>query len=219
MKNSKIRMIILAVASVILIVSLAIGGTLAWLTAKSDVLTNTFTIGQITMTLDEADNTSTSDGRTVTGNEYKVLPGDTIVKDPTLTIDADSEDCYVFIAIQNNLPVAATGKIGFEIENFNADLTEVDTIAAKNVTIYAYKYNSTDEDDSFITPDGTSIVIFDGIEFPGDIDSSVYDNLVETVNSITTGKTIKIAAFAHQATNSDYDTAKAAAIAFFNTKF
>lgn len=76
-------------AAVLLVVGVAIGGTLAWLTAQSDTVTNTFTTSDINITLAET-----------TGNEYKMIPGHTITKDPKVTVTAGSEDCYLFVKLE-----------------------------------------------------------------------------------------------------------------------
>lgn len=68
-----------------------IGGTLAWLTDKTAPLTNTFTIGEINITLTET-----------TGSEYKMMPGGIIDKDPTVTVLQGSEDCWLFIKIEES---------------------------------------------------------------------------------------------------------------------
>lgn len=77
----------LAVASVILVGG-AGAGTLAWLTADSDIVTNTFKDSDIEVTLEET-----------TGNDYKMVPGWVIDKDPVVTVEANSEDCYVFLKV------------------------------------------------------------------------------------------------------------------------
>ena len=63
-----------------------VAGTLAWLTAKSDVVTNTFTTSDIKVELKET-----------TGTEYKMIPGYTISKNPKATVLAGSEECYLFV--------------------------------------------------------------------------------------------------------------------------
>lgn len=65
-----------------------VAGTLAWLTAKSDVVTNTFTTSDIKVELKET-----------TGAEYKMVPGYTIGKDPKATVLAGSEECYLFVKL------------------------------------------------------------------------------------------------------------------------
>lgn len=80
-----------ALLAVTLLVGSAIGGTLAWLTSKSDSLVNTFTIGNVAITLEET-----------TGNDYKVPPGVPVAKDPKVTVTAGSEACWVFVEIQES---------------------------------------------------------------------------------------------------------------------
>lgn len=73
-----------------LIFALGIGATLAWLTATSDTVTNTFTTSDINITLAE------------TTTDYKMVPGHTIAKDPTVTVVADSEPCYLFVKVEKS---------------------------------------------------------------------------------------------------------------------
>ena len=66
-----------------------IGTTFAWLTAKTDPLTNTFTVGDINITLTEGD-----------ALDLKMIPGRTITKDPKVTVKKDSEACWLFVKIE-----------------------------------------------------------------------------------------------------------------------
>ena len=68
-----------------------IGGTLAWLTAKTEPLVNTFTVGDVDIALEET-----------TGDTYKMLPGCTIAKDPTVTVTKESEDCWLFVEVDES---------------------------------------------------------------------------------------------------------------------
>lgn len=69
----------------------AVAGTLAWLTAKSDVVTNTFTTSDIKVELTET-----------TGTNYKMIPGYTITKDPKATVLTGSEKCYLFVKLEKS---------------------------------------------------------------------------------------------------------------------
>ena len=73
----------------------AVGGTLAWLTAKSDVVTNTFTTSDIKVELKETKGETAADGKT-----FKMIPGYTIEKDPTAKVLAGSEECYLFVKLE-----------------------------------------------------------------------------------------------------------------------
>lgn len=67
----------------------AVGGTLAWLTAKSAVVTNTFTTSDIKVELKET-----------TGTQYKMIPGYAIEKDPKAKVLDGSEDCFLFVKLE-----------------------------------------------------------------------------------------------------------------------
>lgn len=89
---------VLMFASVALIASTVLFGTLAYFTDKESIA-NTFTVGNIDITLDEAAvneyGEPTGSDRTSDGNEYKLVPGRTYVKDPTITVVKGSEPAYV----------------------------------------------------------------------------------------------------------------------------
>ena len=77
------------VLALALIVGVAGGATFAWLTATSDTVTNTFTYGDINITLAES-----------TGSDYKIIPGVNIGKDPKVTVKAGSEACWLFVKVE-----------------------------------------------------------------------------------------------------------------------
>lgn len=80
--------LVLALAMIVVCV---VGGTLAWLTDKTDPVKNTFTYGDINITLAESDNL-----------DLKMIPGYTIAKDPKVTVKAGSEDCYLFVKVEKS---------------------------------------------------------------------------------------------------------------------
>ena len=89
-----------------LALALGIGGTVAWLTDKTDPVVNTFTVGDINITLAET-------GTTNNAKNYTFVPGDTLAKDPKVTVTAGSEDCYLFVKVEeaNNTATGLTGKV------------------------------------------------------------------------------------------------------------
>lgn len=94
--------------SVSLVGVIAVGGTLAYLTANTEELTNTFsfTTNGIGLTLSETategigydiNKTSASEGD---GIEYtNIVPGATLDKEPSLTVAQNSVDCYVYALV------------------------------------------------------------------------------------------------------------------------
>ena len=82
------------VLALTLLVVCVVAGTLAWLTAKSDTVVNTFTTSDIEVKLEE------TKGTTVTGGkEFKMIPGYELEKDPKAWVVAGSEDCYLFVKL------------------------------------------------------------------------------------------------------------------------
>lgn len=88
------RVLVMAVA-LTLIIGGIIGGSVAWLTARSDTVVNTFTTSDITVKLEE------TKGKTSTGTyEFKMVPGCTIDKDPKAWVVEGSEDCILFVKLE-----------------------------------------------------------------------------------------------------------------------
>lgn len=76
-----------SVAVAALLLFCVVGGTIAWLKTQTDAVVNTFTAGDINITLTE------------TERVYKMVPGITIEKDPNVTVEAGSEDCWLFVKV------------------------------------------------------------------------------------------------------------------------
>ena len=91
--------------AVVLLFGAVVGGTVAWLQAKSDEVVNTFTFGDITIKLDEtntdgkdAEGNNSTEARD-TANAYDLIPGEVNTKDPKVTVVSGSEKCYVFVKV------------------------------------------------------------------------------------------------------------------------
>ena len=85
------------VVALVLVSVMAVGGTLAWLTAQTQTVTNTFTVGDIDITLTETD--SADEDNNPNNNEYQIIPGTNIAKDPKVSVDATSEACWLFVKV------------------------------------------------------------------------------------------------------------------------
>lgn len=115
--------LVLALAMIVVCV---VGGTLAWLIDKTDPVTNTFTYGDIDITLAET-----------TGTSYKMIPGYTIDKNPKVTVLADSEDCYLFVKVEKSTNF--DNYMNYAIDNAWTELEsgvyyiKIDTEAKKDV--------------------------------------------------------------------------------------
>ena len=90
--KTKSKALLLTLCAVLLVAA-SVLGTMAYLTS-SDTVTNTFTVGKVEIKLDETDVTNPT-GPRVKANSYKLMPGTTYTKDPTVTVKAGSEESYV----------------------------------------------------------------------------------------------------------------------------
>ena len=103
------------VLALALIVGVAGGATFAWLTAKTDPVVNTFTYGDINITLEEN-----------TGSDYKIIPGVAIEKDPLVTVLAKSEACWLFVKVEEeNWPTLTyVNKDGNAVRKVSYDIAD-----------------------------------------------------------------------------------------------
>lgn len=97
--KTKSKALLLTLCAVLLVAA-SVLGTMAYLTSSAEVK-NTFTIGKVEIKLDETDVTNPT-GPRVTANSYKLMPGTTYTKDPTVTVKAGSEESYVRMKVTFN---------------------------------------------------------------------------------------------------------------------
>jgi hypothetical protein len=148
---------------------------------------NTFTVGQVEITLaetkvDEYGEALTGEaaGTTATGNEYKLIPGHTYTKDPTMTVHAGSEHSYVRMVVTLNKleelkAIASLGGEDFTIENMISGWdNEIWTLhattedAEANTVTYEFRYHET-VDASALEEDLVLEPLFTDITIPGEI--------------------------------------------------
>lgn len=106
---------LLIALAIVLVVAMSVTGTLAYLTANTGAVTNTFTVGKV---FDEEDNEThknfellehgitgkpgeyTLTAEEVSGNEYTVMPGVNIPKDPFVRVNSPvGVDVYLFVEV------------------------------------------------------------------------------------------------------------------------
>ena len=97
--KTKSKALLLTLCAVLLIAA-SVLGTMAYLTSSAEVK-NTFTVGKVEIKLDETDVTNPTGSR-VQANSYKLMPGTTYTKDPTVTVLKGSEDSYVRMKVTFN---------------------------------------------------------------------------------------------------------------------
>ncbi len=126
MRNRKFVKPLLVVVAMVLVCIMTVFVTLAYLTSTTEKVTNTFTVGNVTITLDEAkvdeygvkeykvgqDGQLTQElAARVMANSYKLVPQHEYVKDPTIHVDGASENCYVraYITVTKAAALKALG--------------------------------------------------------------------------------------------------------------
>lgn len=177
--KTKTKALLMSLCAVLLVAA-SVLGTMAYLTDSKDVK-NTFTVGNVSIDLDEAK--VNTDGTVVTGadrvktNSYKLLPGHTYTKDPTVTVLAPSVESYVRMKVTFNNAKEIIAMCG-------ADPDLVDDPYDENVTNaypLIYMVNFTEDSDMYWT--GTAInSMVETEEMLKDAKYFVYD---KTANTLT----------------------------------
>jgi len=135
--KKKMTVMVVALAMVL---CFAIGGTLAWLQASTQSVTNTFTYGDINITLTETDSDDVDTD--ANNNSYKMVPGGTIEKDPKVTVAGSSEDCWLFVKIEE------AGSIEITENGQGVEYTFDDFLAYAYATGWTVVEGVYDQDDS-----------------------------------------------------------------------
>lgn len=201
MKTKKI--LALALCAVML-VGASVAGTLAYLKASTEVVHNTFTVGNVSFDLDSAldealvdpygvpssktetedeegnkvvtwDEVALEEAERVTENQYKLIPGHTYTKDPIIHMADDSEDAYVFVEVVDGLAAI-----------------EDDTTIAAQMTAKGWAQiaeNSTiwckvDENGKPVAvAGGADVPVFDNFTLKNDADVSRYETAEITIKA------------------------------------
>jgi hypothetical protein len=175
MKTTK-KALLLALCAVLLVVS-TVFATMAYLTSTTDVVKNTFTVGNVKITLDESkvDEYGVVDTNAdrVTENTYKLMPGHTYVKDPTIHVAKESEVCYLFIKVTND--IAEIEADGYTVADQLAAnqwvvVDEANGIYGKEASVDARKA-------------AVDVVVFSSIVIDTNADVSSYYNKTVTVQA------------------------------------
>lgn len=110
-RRSGSKVLVLALAMVLLVTA-TVGGTLAWLTDKTDEVKNTFTTAGIKIELTETWNYDSDNDNTNDSWRAALVPGYEYKKDPKVSVDATvtTEDIYLFVKFEENNITAADGQ-------------------------------------------------------------------------------------------------------------
>ena len=109
--KQKLILALCSIVAVTAIVITSVFATLAYLTSSAAV-SNVFTVGNVQITMTESKvNTNgelVDDGATqVDTNTYHLVPAKTYIKDPKITVNAGSENSYLFVLVRNDISAIA----------------------------------------------------------------------------------------------------------------
>lgn len=186
-KNKALLLTLCAVS----LVTASVFGTMAYLTDNKTV-TNTFTVGSVAITMDETD--VNTDGTPVEGenvdrvtaNEYKLLPGHEYQKDPIIHVADNSEDCFLFVKVENEIK---------DIESTEKGKSVADQMTAKGWKVVDGQTNvyvKMDGNALQIVKGGNEVKVFETLTIDGSVDGT---KLAEYKDK---NKTITVTAYAVQ---------------------
>ena len=169
MKMKKVLALLLAV---VLLVGCSVMGTLAYLSSQTQLAKNTFTVGDVVIWLDEEDvdesNTGIKGEDPETGkgegdglinpgrdlqNDYQLIPGRVLDKDPTVWVKEGSEEAYIRMlvtvsnidALKEALPEFVADDGVFLLQNlvdWNAEVWQYAGYDEATAT-YEFRYDTT----------------------------------------------------------------------------
>ena len=198
----KKRNLLISILSLALVCIIGVGATLAYFTDKTETKTNTFTTGNVGISL--IDKTEPEDGEVagVPGDDGiaydKVMPGDVLSKIVGVNTDADSADAYVAVrgavtdVVAPNAVSISTDEIAAQISDIIASRVDADLWTAKDMgngdVVYYFK--------SVVPADTQNLILFNNIPVPGSEWNNEYAELSFNV---------RVQAAAIQADNTDLD--------------
>lgn len=162
---------IIAVCLIVAMAAIAVvGGTLAWFT-DDEVATNTFTVGNVDITLTEP-NWEGSGAQ----DAPEVYPGEPLAKDPTVTNEG-ANPCFVRIKVEGLDCLGNAGMITYRTDYVDDKLGDHWVLHTDGYFYY----------DQVLAVDATTDALFDQIVIPTDLtngDATTLHNVVVTAEAV-----------------------------------
>lgn len=206
----KKKSILLTLTAVVLALAVGVGGTIAYFTSTTEDVKNTFTVGNVAITLDEADVTYANDKWTagedrVQSNTYEnVYPGAELPKDPTIHVADNSQQAYV--AMKVVISKAAAWKA---LAKDHASLNNLETVFEGYTEADWTKIAATEQGDNLVyvymweqgkVSAGADLTLFTAMNIPAELSSQE----IATID----GFTVTATGYAVQAQGVTAETAK-----------
>ena len=152
------KKIITTITMLALIICFTIGGTLAWLMDKTDHVQNTFTSGDVDITLTETPNTNiTDDDETNDSWSAQMIPGNTYAKNPKVTVEGATEavDCWLFVKVEEKGNAQTYLDYSFTFDNVDGwQQLNTSTKDGTTTTVWYRKVTASETDQSWYLLDG-----------------------------------------------------------------
>ena len=149
------RRIALTVCLMLVVIAASVSGTIAWLTDSTEAIVNTFTYGNIDISLAESKGILND---TTGKREFKIVPGVDIPKDPTVTVTGGSEDCWLFVKVDKTGDFIS-GKVTYAIADDWTQGNGIDIPA----DVYYRAVEASAENQSFGVLKDNKIKVSDGL--------------------------------------------------------
>lgn len=208
----KKKSILLTLTAVVLAMAIGVGGTIAYFTSTTADVQNTFTVGNVAITLDEAKVNYANDVWTagedrVQSNTYEnVYPGAHLPKDPTIHVAANSQDAYVAMKV-----VISKAAAWLALAEDHADLNNLENVFEGYIEAdwskIAFDYDEAADTLTYVymweqgkVSAGADLTLFTAMNIPSELSSAE----IATVNDFTVTAT----GYAVQAQGVDAETAQ-----------
>ena len=157
--SSKTFVVMLAL---VLALGCAVGGTIAWLTKTTDPVVNTFTYGNIDIELYEhtynaATNELTTETTKTGVDNYKIVPGKNLPKDPTVKVVGGSEACYLFVKVEKTGDFA--NGVSYSVDTTEGNWKELTSAASGNTKVYYREVGAVTADTTFNVLAGNQVTV------------------------------------------------------------
>lgn len=149
---NRFKKIVLIAVAMLLVVTVSVAATAAYLMHQTDMEKNAFSVGKVRISLDQAKVNAqgkpvdengnvvddVKDAARVLENECKLIPGRTYVNDPTIYVEEGSEECILFVVLR--MPES--------LENIICNVGEYDGCIFSQINENGWLY------DGYVIPDG-----------------------------------------------------------------
>lgn len=152
------KKIITTITMLALIICFTIGGTLAWLMDKTDPVQNTFTSGDVDITLTETPNTNIQDDDETNDSwSAQMIPGNTYAKDPKVTVKGatDAVACWLFVKVEEKGNAQTYLDYSFTFDNVDGwQQLNTSTKDGTTTTVWYREVTASETDQSWYLLDG-----------------------------------------------------------------